>query len=413
MPEDRIQKLNELDFDWDPTRAAITLTWDKRLGELERYKTEHGHCNVPDSQGPLGRWVTYQRKRRNEGKMPADQIQKLDGLGFDWGTTRAAITPTWDERLVELERYKTEHGTCSVPQRQGLGRWVSRQRQNRRGGKMPEDRIKKLDDLGFNWDTTRGAILLTTWDKRLKKLKAFEAEHGHCKVPEKQGSLGIWAKNQRQNRKKGKLPEDLIQKLDDLGFNWGKGFASLPENGEGSGSKRRNPRDFALDEHQATATAGAGATPGSKQSVDVVPTRRSARKRRAGAVADTQEGDTPISALTAAEEDGSEDEEEGPLVAKTTGGEDEDSSGSREDLKRPSMMGKAWRTVVADADETQLRLASVSLGDAGTAAAAASDEEEQLWPTWGGDSNSGSSGFVVDVNDGGNGAPESLSTWGR
>ncbi|EJK45016.1 hypothetical protein THAOC_36401, partial [Thalassiosira oceanica] len=83
----------------------------------------------------------------------------------------------------------------------------------------------------------------------------------------------------------------------------------------------RSPRDLALDEHQAASAA----TVGSRPSSDVAPTRRSARKRRAAA---SQEGDTPISALTAAEDDGSEGEEDGPLIVRSAGGEDEGSRGS-------------------------------------------------------------------------------------
>lgn len=93
------------------------------------------------------------------------------------------------------------------------------------------------------------------------------------------------------------------------------------------GRKSRSLREPALDEHQATA-ARAGATPDSKLSADILPTRRSKRKEKISAAAATQEGDTPISALTAAEEDGPEGDEDGLLIVRSAGGKDEDSHGS-------------------------------------------------------------------------------------
>ena len=72
------------------------------------------------------------------------------------------------------------------------------------------------------------------------------------------------------------------------------------------GRKRRSPSD--LDQ---------SATPSSTPSAAVAPARRSARKRRTGAAASTHEGDTPMSALTAAEE-----EEESPMTVESAGGDE-------------------------------------------------------------------------------------------
>ena len=69
------------------------------------------------------------------------------------------------------------------------------------------------------------------WDERFEELKKFKAKHGHCNVPQKQGSLGVWVSNQRQAYKTNKvlgLGLSGIQKLDDLGFNWGTTLDALP-----------------------------------------------------------------------------------------------------------------------------------------------------------------------------------------
>ncbi|EJK55985.1 hypothetical protein THAOC_24207, partial [Thalassiosira oceanica] len=72
--------------------------------ELEAFRNERGNCNVPKSRGQLGRWVHNQRQNRKNDNLSEECIHKLDGLGFNWGTTRGPQGPPrpWDERLEEL-----------------------------------------------------------------------------------------------------------------------------------------------------------------------------------------------------------------------------------------------------------------------------------------------------------------------
>ena len=145
MSEERVQKLDALDFDWSPRSTP----WDERLGELAKYKDEHGHCNVIQSYGTLGKWVLNLRQRK--GKLTQERVQKLDDIGFVWNPT-----PSWDEHLDELSKYKSEHGDCNVPTSQGpLGTWVNTQRRAYKKGKLSEKRVRKLDDISFSWG--RGA----------------------------------------------------------------------------------------------------------------------------------------------------------------------------------------------------------------------------------------------------------------
>ena len=77
---------------------------------MKAFKAEHGRCNVPESHGPLGKWVATQRQAYKKGKLPEERILKLDALGFVWNPT-----PSWDERLGELMKYQAEQGHCNVP----------------------------------------------------------------------------------------------------------------------------------------------------------------------------------------------------------------------------------------------------------------------------------------------------------
>jgi hypothetical protein len=55
------------------------------------------------------------------------------------------------------------------------------------------------------------------------QLEEFKREYGHCNVPrsyERNPQLGIWCNNHRPLFKNGKLSQDRIDKLNELGFEW-------------------------------------------------------------------------------------------------------------------------------------------------------------------------------------------------
>ena len=76
----------------------------------------------------------------------------MDALGFIWNP----YDVLWEEGFSVLMIYKNEQGDFNVPynhklKKFNLGQWVSDQRKLLRKGTMPEDRAKRLEDLGFEW----------------------------------------------------------------------------------------------------------------------------------------------------------------------------------------------------------------------------------------------------------------------
>ncbi|EJK72256.1 hypothetical protein THAOC_06225, partial [Thalassiosira oceanica] len=84
-------------------------TWDESLDELMKYKAEHGNCNVPRTHDTLGEWVATQRER----------VQKLDQIGFDWGTARRQGPGRVDATLIEA---KHRGATKAVTEKASGGR---------------------------------------------------------------------------------------------------------------------------------------------------------------------------------------------------------------------------------------------------------------------------------------------------
>jgi hypothetical protein len=97
MTTERIESLNELDFEWSSRKDNSTL-WEQRLQELATYKQVNGHTNVLfrcTSNKPLGNWVGKQRsqyKLFREGKksqMTEERIESLNELDFEWSSRKA------------------------------------------------------------------------------------------------------------------------------------------------------------------------------------------------------------------------------------------------------------------------------------------------------------------------------------
>ena len=69
----------------------------------------------------------------------------------------------------------------------------------------------------------------TSWSKKYFLLKAYKTENGDCKVPRSHKTLGVWVKNQHQEFGKKKVSQDRVDKLNKLGFSWGKGYPEPPK----------------------------------------------------------------------------------------------------------------------------------------------------------------------------------------
>jgi len=149
--------------------------WNQRYKELIDYKTKHGNCIVPRNYKPnkqLGAWVMHQRyqyRKLHQGKkssMTEERIDKLEEIGLEWNVSHLAGAmkvddEAWNRKYGELIEYKEKHGNCIVPRNyksnKPLGEWVVNQRrqyrllQEGKHSRMTEERVTKLEKVGFKW----------------------------------------------------------------------------------------------------------------------------------------------------------------------------------------------------------------------------------------------------------------------
>lgn len=150
--------------------------------------------------------------------MNKERVQRLEQLGFVWNQKIAEV----DFRFEQLKAFKERFGHCNVTrgwkEDPALAQWCSTQRLYRNKGLLSKERIQRLNQLGFVWDSCRAQT-----DLRFEQLKAFKERFGHCNVVrgwKENPALARWVNTQRVYRKKGLLSEEQVQRLDQLGFVW-------------------------------------------------------------------------------------------------------------------------------------------------------------------------------------------------
>ena len=151
-----------------------------------------------------------------------------------------ALTATWDMYYASAKQYYKQNGNLEVPARYiteegyALGSWLNNQKAIRKGtivGKLTEDQIQKLDDIGMIWDS-----LDYFWEQNFKLAKEYYLTYGSLDIPtnykSKDGKhLGNWILRQRQLYKSNSLTDEQIKKLDSIGMDWMDRVDRIWENG--------------------------------------------------------------------------------------------------------------------------------------------------------------------------------------
>lgn len=166
----------------------------------------------------LGQWLRHVREFKRRGELSAQRIAQLEALGVVWDRRDAR----WEQKCQALADFKTRRGHCNVTRAdtedEQLRAWLDSARQDRKGGRLSDERIAQLDALGVVWDPQEAQ-----WERMCQALAIFKAREGHCDVslgdPEN-GRLAMWLQNRRQDRKRGRLSGEHVAQLEALGVEW-------------------------------------------------------------------------------------------------------------------------------------------------------------------------------------------------
>lgn len=169
----------------EDSSSSLQERWEEMFERLRRYKETKGNCNVPNrypEDPQLGFWVSTQRRQyrvltsggSTSSALTVQRAQKLMNLGFEWSAKDPRMVP-WETRFNQLKEFVSKNGHAQVPigweENVPLSNWVSKQRQEYKllqkgkASRLTQERINKLDEIGFVWEAKRGAprqVILTT-----------------------------------------------------------------------------------------------------------------------------------------------------------------------------------------------------------------------------------------------------------
>lgn len=204
--------------------------------------------SIAMNDAALHRWIRIQNqeyKALRSGErniMYEEKISRLRGIGFVFsldldeaegsnGTKnkRRTIYKQWGDSLVKLKSYMDAHDGewkihTSDEENTKVRLWVQDQRleyrrlRNGQVSRMTEEKLARLKDIGVGFT-------YTSWEDRMKQLKAFKLEHGHLNVPIRHEVLGNFFSSMRRkcrDLREGKAVRDLsaaqVDELKSLGF---------------------------------------------------------------------------------------------------------------------------------------------------------------------------------------------------
>jgi len=222
LSDERINKLELLDgWFWDQDNL-FNDSYELIKQWITINKKLPSKCSKDPQEKQFGRWCSHKRDDKKKKKLLDIKIKKLETLtGWIW-EQKDPFDDHYDELKQFIEVHKKMPSTGSEnPQEKQLCSWCSHKREDKKKGKLTDAKTKKLEKIeGWYWINETINIIVKSFDDSYDQLKQWieinkKIPSTNSKDPhEKQ--LGIWCSTQRTNKKKGKLLDDKIKKLEEI-----------------------------------------------------------------------------------------------------------------------------------------------------------------------------------------------------
>ena len=223
LKQEKIDLLESIGMCWHRDKGR----WNIGYQHAQEYFDEFGDIDVPanyicDDEFALGNWINSQRNKYKKGKLNKEYIDELERLNIVWFQYDAS----WEIGYKQIYDYYRMNGNCRVPisfitdDGFKLGRWVSNQRTKYKSGKLSNEKIKRLEEISFEWNS-----LNNRWESSYEYAKYYFQCYGNLAVSNDfvlpDGfKLGRWLATQKADYKKGNLDDKKIMLLERLGIIW-------------------------------------------------------------------------------------------------------------------------------------------------------------------------------------------------
>lgn len=212
-----------------------TSSNDWILEELTIYHKQHGDCFVPFGHSKhnhvtneLLELARLHRRRRLSPRL----IEELNKLGMRWEIHDLK----WHIYYSSLKYCRATYGHLNVPEDWSKYRgvnfisWCRQQRLAKHEGRLEQEKVKLLEQIGFSWEAVRTPEELAArklrekqnWDQCYLELQQYFAEEEKIIFPfgSRHIALKNWLRRQIAAGQADRLAGDQMQKLEVLGVKW-------------------------------------------------------------------------------------------------------------------------------------------------------------------------------------------------
>lgn len=219
--EDKVDKLNELNFPWDKKEYI----WQRQYEILEKY-VEEFHC--APSTGDVycnfgvGQWYKKQRDAIKKGNLSAEHTEKINALNI---TYDRYCDEQWMKRFELLKRFISEKNRFPYSEEiydgVALYNWINWQRQRYKNGTLNDKCIELFKSIDLDLNNFSSEIYMAEkWRLRFEQLKRFIAEYGRLphsgEVFEGSDVYG-WIYRNQKRLQNGKLSNIYLEQFKSIG----------------------------------------------------------------------------------------------------------------------------------------------------------------------------------------------------
>lgn len=245
MPEERRTKLHDIGI--EEYRDAFENAFYKALLDAKQFYEKHHHVRFPtDMKSSTGTsmkaWLNSLRLNHKKGKLSPLYLQMIRDADMLF-----ILETPFETAYRHAAEFYRQHGSLQMPTAYicedgfALGKWCADMRDRRKNGKVSEDRIARLDAIGFDWSTNKQKREMPPKkrpslaemriemenDSGIKNANAYYAEHQNLDVPddhicEDGFRLGEWLSKTRRRYHKNQIPAYIVKQLDAMCFLWKK-----------------------------------------------------------------------------------------------------------------------------------------------------------------------------------------------
>ena len=224
--KDIIGILKQIDFMYQPI-----LSFEEMINLIKEFIEEKGisysEIKARDiyKSRKIGSWIKTKRLDYKKGKLSKDQEKILRNLGETFEEKRRYLS--FEEMINLIKEFMKQTGkkydeinSTDVYNKVNISIWIRNRRQDYKYGKLNQEQIKLLRELGETFEEKRKDLSFEEMISLIKEyLKITGEKYSDImqKTTYKKIKIGVWISGKRSDYKQGKLSKDQEKVLRELG----------------------------------------------------------------------------------------------------------------------------------------------------------------------------------------------------